>query len=175
MPTYGDGRTEYPYSPEKRKKQKYTLVTRVIDFAKLPVTSGVFGVGTGYATTAWALADVLEVIKIRAGQTVLGVQVEVLTISNDSGDFVTVGYGDDTAHWGKAWVYQINRGSPRMLVIPNDADKTGILMTKALEGTNGLYGGPVYFATADTVDITIGKASLTGKIRLIVHLLEDDR
>jgi len=172
MATYGDTKLEYPYSPQKKKKQKYNMITRVVDFTKLPTTSGTFG-KSGGATTAFGAADVLQTIYIRAGVTVLGVQIEILKTSNDSGDFITIGYGGEAARWGKVWLWQIARGSGGMLQQPNDTLTN--LASNVIESTSGWFGNPYYFTSADTIDITIGKASLTGKIRLIVHTLEDDR
>jgi len=33
----------------------------------------------------------------------------------------------------------------------------------------------MYFSSADTIDLVIGKAALSGKIRLIVHMVVDNR
>lgn len=170
MATY---RRQYPYMPEKRKKQKYSMLTRVIDFTNnLPVTSGERG-RDGSGTTAWAANDVLQAIQIRAGQTVLGVQVEIITKSADSLDFIEIGYGDDSDRWGK-------------LNLSAEAGVKGNLnraasgnRNKVSEGyypqIDGLLGGPHYFASSDTIDVKILRAAIQGKIRLIVHVLEDDR
>jgi len=155
MATYGDTAQEYPYKVEKRRKQKYSLITRVIDLTNnLPVTDAA---GT---TTAWAAGDVLEAIGIRAGQTVLGVQLEILTKSGDSGDVVDIGYGSDAVRWGRF----------------NLSDSTGVKDTLSHSVMiEDIFLQPLYFAAKDTIDITIRKAAIQGKIRLIVHVLEDDR
>jgi hypothetical protein len=176
MATYGDAPAEYPYSPPKRKKQKYSLMTRVIDFTNnLPITSGKWN-QTGNATTAWAVNDVLQVLRVRAGQTVLGVQVEILTYSSDSGDFIDVGYGSDANRWGRVDLY---RSSPatrsRTMQIFPDPQTRMTEDSDYMKNNFGLYGSPMYFSSGDSIDITIGKAAVQGKIRLIVHLLEDDR
>jgi hypothetical protein len=160
MATYGDSAKEYPYGPQRRRLQRYSLYTRVIDFTNnLPITSGQFK-GQGVATTAWAAADVLQAVRIRPGQTVLGVQVEVLTRSADSGDSITIGYGDDTDRWGR---FNLN-------------DSTGVKDTRTDKAQlSDYFLEPTYFASADTIDIIINKAALQGKIRLIIHLLEDNR
>jgi hypothetical protein len=163
MATYGDSAREYPYGVQRRKKQKYSLYTRVIDFTNnLPVTQGSWDadIGSMKGTTAWAAGDVLQTVRIRSGQTVLGVQVEILTRSADSGDSITIGYGNDTDRWGR---FKLN-------------DSTGVKDTRtdAAQIADYFYE-PTYFSSADTIDIIINKAALQGKIRLIVHLLEDDR
>ena len=181
MATYGDAPAEYPYSPQKRKKQKYTMVTRVVDFTNnLPITHGKWG-QTGAGTTAWAAADVLQAVHIRAGQTVLAVQIEVLTASVDTGDFITVGYGSEADRWGKLYLHRqkgLSTAETAQTVKQFPGDKIDTHSKKKLSvyvETGGMYGGAWYFATSDTIDVTIGKAALQGKVRLIVHLLEDDR
>ena len=165
MATYGDSASEYPYNPQKRRKQKYSLYTRVVDFTnKLPVTSHAPG-NEGFATTAWAAADVLEVFKIRTGQTVLGVQLEILTSSADKADIIQIGYGTDPNRWG---TYNLSKGAnikdyPYAEGVMRDATAVPIFVE------------PLYFSSADSIDITINRAAIQGKIRLIVHLLEDDR
>lgn len=185
MATYGDNPREYPYSPQKRKKQKYTMITRVIDFTtNLPITSGgyVDAASASSNTTAWAAADVLQAVQIRAGQTVLAVQVEVLTHSADTGDWIQIGYGSDTDRWGTVDLHlakgqsTANQLLAKMKQFPIEKEYLHITnkLQQILEGPS-MYGAPRYFASSDTIDIYIGKAAIQGKIRLIVHLLEDDR
>ena len=176
MATYGDNPAEYPYSPPKKKKQKYSLQTRIIDFTNnLPITSGVWG-GSGNATTAWALNDVLQVMRIRAGQTVLTIQVEILTYSADSGDHIDIGYGDDPARWGTVNLYQGASPGSKTRTMQKHQDELVMLKNdNFLEKALGMFDAPFYFASGDSIDITIGKAALVGKVRIIVHLLEDDR
>jgi hypothetical protein len=157
MATYNK---EYYYSRQRRKNQKYALIERIIDFAKLPMTSGHIEKGQ-INTTAWALNDVLEAIHLRAGTTVLGVQVEVLTASADSGDRFQLGYGSIPSKWG---VYSLYGQTSQ------DIDNTGFRDQGSFHQSDW-----VYFSSADTIDIKIRKAALQGKIRLIVHVLEDDR
>jgi hypothetical protein len=183
MATYGDGPGEYPYKPTKRKKQKYSMVTRVIDFTNnLPIISGT--IQSGKQTEAWAASDVLEAIRIKAGQTVLGVQVEILTRSTDSGDIIDVGYVSSTIdnsswRWGR---YNLSYGAPgddpTMINYPSNVNEGLINPLTAAYGPPVLpeqFVEPLYFASTDTIDITIRKAAVQGRIRLIVHLLEDDR
>ena len=165
MATYGDTAREYPYGIQRPKKQKYSLLTRVIDFTNnLPVTQGDWQAlpenGNMKGTTAWAAGDVLQAVRIRPGQTVLGVQVEILTRSLDTGDVITVGYGDETDRWGR---YNL---SDSAVVKDTNTHKAQL---------PDLFWEPKYFSSVDTIDIIIAKAALQGKIRLIVHLLEDDR
>lgn len=185
MATYGDNPREYPYSPQKRKKQKYTMITRVVDFTtNLPITSGGY-VDTASAssnTTAWAAADVLQAVHIRAGQTVLAVQIEVMTPSTDSGDWITVGYGSDAARWGKIDLFLAKGQSAANKLLAGvknfEPDRLNAHITNKLQQLiegGSMFGSPYYFASSDTIDIYIGKAVIQGKIRLIVHLLEDDR
>jgi len=163
MATYGK---QYRYNPPRRKKQRYALVERVIDFTNnLPETAGsidgrVANKGSAI-TTAWAADDVLQVMAIRAGQTILDVELEILVASADSGDRILVGYGDSLSQWGE---YILTRAGAE------DNATTGIRNSAGRH-----QSGPVYFGTPDTLDIVIKKAVIQGKIRLIVHLLEDDR
>jgi len=170
MATYGDYPREYPYIPQKRKKQKYTLVTRVVDFTNnLPITSGGYTDNRSASTntTAWAATDVLQFVHIRVGQTVLGVQLEILTASGDNADTVSIGYGTDADRWG---TYNLSKTAEvKDYPLADGAAQDDYL------GNAGLIGEPVYFSSADTIDITINRAVVQGKIRLIVHLLEDDR
>lgn len=167
MVIYGDSPREYPYYPTKIRKQKYSIKTRVIDFANKPITFGnkdhVAGGASGSTTTAWAATDVLRAIKVKAGQTVLGIQVEILTRSMDLLDVIGVGYGSDTTKWG---VYQLNRP---LGVVNGDS----INSIKEVRPDNFIE--PLYFSSDDTIDIYIYRAAMVGKIRLIVHLMEDDR
>lgn len=159
MATYGDSGGEYPYTNQKRKKLRYDIIEKVIDFAQLPVTTGTYG-KSGYSTTAWASGDVLQTIGIRAGETVLGVQPEILTKSVDSGDSIDIGYGDDADRWGRY----------------NLSDHEGM---KTVRSANvqlpDYFFEPVYFSSADTIDITINKAAIEGKIKLYVYVLKKDR
>jgi hypothetical protein len=135
----------------------------VIDFTNnLPITQGSFdsGVGNMKGTTAWAAGDVLQIMNVRPGQTVMGVQVEILTPSQDALDSIDIGYGSDTARWGR---YLLNEGAGQK----ND--------TTAKMQVPEDFVQPLYFSSRDTIDITVNRAALQGKIRLIVHLLEDDR
>ncbi|MHC4890591.1 MAG: hypothetical protein ACYTEO_14135 [Planctomycetota bacterium] len=171
MATYGDNPAEYPYMPQKRKKQKYSLVTRVVDFTNnLPITSGKWN-QDGNKTTAWAAADVLQLVHVRAGQTVMHVQVEVLTRSTDQYDNFTVGYGSDADRWGQYNLYGVdtdtNAGFPGV--------KSDSSVAHYRQHRPDVPVDPLYFASADTIDVTILRAAIQGKIRLIVHLMEDDR
>lgn len=160
MATYGSSPGEYPYNPQKVRKQKYSLFTRVIDFnGNLPVTAGDWRTD-GVTKTAWAAADVLQAVQIRPKQTVLGVQVEILTRSLDTGDTIDIGYGSDTNRWGR-----FNLSDT--VEVKDEITDAAQIPEQFLE--------PLYFSSADTIDVIINKAALQGKIRLIVHLLEDDR
>jgi hypothetical protein len=141
MATYGDSAREYPYGVQRRRKQKYSLFTRVIDFTNnLPVTQGSWDsdIGKMKGTTAWAVADVLQAVRVRAGQTVLGVQVEILTQSQDSGDSIDVGYGSETSRWGR---FNLNQAA-------------GVLNARTDKTQNADYFmEPLYFSSSDTIDI----------------------
>lgn len=157
MATY-TGR-HFPYSHPKRKKQKYSLMTAVVDLSKAPVTSGTAG-KDGAGTKAWAAGDVLQLFYIRAGQTVLGVQFELLE-SGTAKAGVDIGYGSDTDRWGRFAIDNTTIGVVNS--ISHDAQ------------INEPFIEPLYFASADTLDVKIWGTPTTGKFRLIVHLLEDDR
>lgn len=159
MATYN---VEYNWNPPRSKKQKYALWERVVDFSNAPRTPG-----TKTLTTAWAAGDVLEAVNIRAGQTVLGVQVEIMEMSGTANAWIEVGFGDDTDFWGK---YNIGTVNTNSLGVKYDGVDGG-------SGDNMIrnFGNPVYFSAKDSVDIKINKAITSGKVRIIVHLLEDDR
>lgn len=179
MATYGDNPREYPHLSQRYRKQKYSLIQRVVDFANLPITGGnkdhKAGGASGRATTAWAAGDVLEFIGVRAGQTVLGITVDVIEPSGDSGDWVEIGFEatGQAARWGRVSLYQEVRADDQMLPFADhlvQAKATAVLNKSA-----GMFGAPYYFTSKDTIDLTIGKAALVGKIRVVVHILEDDR
>jgi hypothetical protein len=157
MATY---RSEYKWNPPRRKKQRYALIERVVDFSKLPVTAGTPESLGSTVTTAWADGDVLQAIAIRAGQTVLGVRVELITPSVDSGDRITIGYGTKPSYWGTYNLYKFH----------NQANRTGWRDESKFHQAD-----PLYFSSADTIDITVKKAALVGKVRILIHILEDDR
>jgi hypothetical protein len=161
MATYGK---EFKWNPPRRKKQRYALIERVVDFSKNPITAGtdegrLQGNGSEI-TTAWAANDILEVMAIRAGQTVLGVQLEVIRNSSDSGDKIQIGYGTVPAKWGEYSLYKK----------ASQETTTGYVNEDAFH-----QSGWVYFSNPDTIDIKIRKAAIEGKVRVVVHILEDDR
>lgn len=158
MATYN---REYRYSPTRRRKQRYALIERVIDFTNnLPLTAAATHTNTTL-TKAWALDDVLQAINIKAGQWVTSVQVEVITASADSGDIIEIGYGSYPAYWGRYSLYRAGEGK--------------YVATGWREESKAHNRPPLRFASADTIDIKIKKAALQGKIRVVVHILEDDR
>jgi hypothetical protein len=164
MATYNK---EYRWNPPRRKKQRYALVERVVDFSKAPVTAGMMaddGIGT-VVTTAWASGDILEAIQIRAGQTVMGVEFELIKRAEDANAIVKIGYGSDDDYWG---IYQIAPGKPIK-------ERAQAKVVGSHKDDQRNFGNPLYFASADTIDIKLNSAITTGRIRLIVHLLEDDR
>jgi hypothetical protein len=160
MATYGK---EFKWNPPRRKKQRYALIERVVDFSKLPQTAGTAqpsDPNSSVITTAWAADDILQAFAIRAGQTVMGVQVETITASEDSGDRFQIGYGANPSYWGEYSLYRKVNGST----------ETGY------KDESGFHNqDPLYFSTPDTVDIKVRKAALVGKVRIILHILEDDR
>lgn len=160
MATYNSA---YRYNPQRRKKQRYVLIERVIDFTNnLPYDANKRNLNTDpTATIAWAAGDILEAVGVLAGQTVIDVQVEVMTKSTDSGDFITIGDGNNRERWGLVNLYHTS--------VPTAAQLADIGLDRPAQWA------PFYYSSADTIDIYIGKAALQGKIRLIVHMLEDDR
>jgi len=160
MATYGK---QFKWNPPRRKKQRYALVERVVDFSKVPVTSGLPESLGSEITTAWASGDVLQAIQIRAGQTVLGVQVEVIT-AGTNGTSVDIGDGDYSTRYGKVKFRRVKVGSKL---------KTG--WETADLGVENNFRVPKYYGSADTIDLVLAGTITAGKIRIIVHLLEDDR
>ena len=90
----------------------------------------------------------------------MGVQLDLLSKSPDIGDSIDVGYGDDTNRWGR---FDLSKN-------------TGIKNINS-DGAQipDMFFEPIYFDSRDTIDIIINKAVIQGKIKLIVHLLQDDR
>lgn len=163
MTTYN---REFKWNPPRRKKQRYALIERVVDFSKAPLTVSTTETKTEN-TTAWAAGDILEAIAIRAGQTVLGVEFELLTRSSTANAYVEVGYGSDSDYWGR---YMIGN-------VPSEAPEEVASSRRYGEHADQIrnFGSPLYFSSADTIDLKINKAITTGRVRLIVHILEDDR
>jgi hypothetical protein len=112
------------------------------------------------------------------------VQVEILTRSADTGDVIDVGYvsttqEDSSWRWGRYHlaIGDVNTGET-VINYPSFSNKglaKGGSPEVGLPVIPDAFMEPLYFSTADTIDIKIKKAALQGKIRLIVHLLEDDR
>lgn len=158
MTTYN---SEYYWRPARRKKQRYALIQRVIDFSQAPVTD------KNGSTTAWASGDVLEAIGIKAGQTVLGVQFEIIERTSTANAVIKVGYGSGTAFWGQ---YKISKPANSDFGFANndfDGSSHEALMLN--------FGNPIYFAAKDTIDVKINQALTNGRFRLVAHILEDDR
>lgn len=165
MATYN---RQYRYNPPRRKKQRYALIERVVDFSNAPVTAGVPDQpNSANITTAWAVGDVLEAIQIRAGQTVLGVEFELMKRSTTSNANVRIGYGSDADYWGK---FDISKAPANKKL-----ERANVQISGEHKDRQRNFNNPLYFASADTIDITINKAITAGKVRLIVHLVEDDR
>lgn len=163
MATYSK---EYYRNPARRKKQRYALMERVIDFNHKPMMD-VFANKEG----AWKANDVLEVIRIRKGQTVLGVQVEVLKTSTVSHARIKVGYGDKDDFWG---MYDLDK-TKKLAASITTGYKSNVPAGTVHTANMHSFGRPLYFSSADTVDITMTKALTNGRVRIVVHLLEDDR
>jgi len=159
MATYGDAGGEYPYKQQKEEKKVWAVITKIVDFAQLPITSGNID-SSGYATTAFASGDVLQMIGIKANETVMGVQVEILTKSVDAGDSIDVGYGGDTDRWGR---YDLSSD-----VGLKEVNSDGAQIPD-------MFFEPVTFSSADTIDLIINKAALAGKIKLTVYILKPNR
>jgi len=164
MATYNGG---YFHTQVRRRKQKYSLLERVIDFSKKPV----YGT-TGNLEKTWADSDVLEVFGVRAGQWVLGVSCEIIEQgTNKTG--LKVGDGTFPARYG---IIEFNqRGSGNGTGWVNDHADTLNSTQPGMVGAESNFGVPVHYATADTIDLTLDGTITKGKIRLVLHILEDDR
>lgn len=142
--------------PVRRKKQKYSLLERVIDFSQKPIIAG------QTIDLAWASGDVLEIIGIRAGQTVLHVEAEVLKKdAQTTPATIQIGDGDNASRWGSV---DVSNGK-RLTKKAEAADQTGI----------DFYSAIKHYSSADTIDLTIYDVLTTARVKVIVHLLEDDR
>jgi len=153
MATYN---RQYRKNPVQKKKQAYSLLERVIDFSQAPITGGEI------ITTAWAAGDVLEAIVIQPGQTVLHVECVVLNSSSlATVKPISIGDGDNPSRWGI-----IDLGTPVSITRKAElGDQAGV----------ELYSAPKHYTESDTIDVKLGAAFTNGVIKLIVHLLEEDR
>lgn len=150
MATYNMG--EWPHSPQKKIKQKFSVVTRTIDF-RVPPTEG-----STYTITAWAANDIIEFIGIRAGQTVLGLTVDVKETL--AGGRFEIGDGTWRGRWGS---YNMDIAGP---IDPHSGKVEG----------NEQYLFPHTYTTNDTIDIRIQSGTPTsGRAKICVYLVEDAR
>jgi len=148
MATYNMG--QWKQCPQRKVKQKLSTITRTIDFAIQPISSGF--------AAAWAAGDIIELIGIRAGQIVLGVTVDIK--KKLVGGRFEVGDGTHRGRWGS-----YNMGTEGVI-----DPHSGVV-----EG-NDQYFFPHTYASSDTIDIRIQSATPTsGRAQISVHIIEDDR
>lgn len=164
MATYNGG---YTYSKVRRRKKQYSLLERVIDFSKKPIDGT-----TGDLFKTWATGDVLEVFGIREGQSVLGVECEIIEQGTNK-TWLEIGDGYFSARYGT--VEFKKRGEGNGTGWANDHADTLNASQPGMLGAERNFGVPVKYATADTIDVTLHGTITSGKIRLVVHVLEDDR
>ena len=155
MATYDMG--QYSINPQRKTRKVFKAISRVVDFNVDPTTDAA---GT---TTTWAVGDVLEVIGIRAGTTVLGVDLEIMKRCLPDTARVKIGYGSDTDRWG---TWKIDGRTLGQLDPESDKKQGGVEQNFA----------PLTFSSADTIDmIMFNKIMTEGRIKLTVYVLEDAR
>lgn len=109
--------------------------------------TGVFAEVATYECSSTAAADVIQMIKVAAGVTLLDLHV----VFDDLGVGVTIDVGDGD--------------DPNRYIAAGDvATAAGVLRLNA--GT----GFPRTYDTEDTIDVTIGGAAATGTITLVALL-----
>lgn len=155
MATYDMG--QYRVNPQRKARKVFKAISRVIDFNIDPVTDGAGG------TTTWAVGDVVELIGLRAGTTVLGIDVELMKRCLPAGARVQIGYGDDTDRWG---TWEI------------DGTTLGQLDPESDKKQGGVYNNfaPLTLTNADTIDMVLfNKIMTAGRVKLTAYVLEDAR
>lgn len=134
-------------STAKRKKTSFAVYEATVDFGAPPKIHSAY---------TYQINDVIQAVPIKAGQTVLGVQVVVDTACATAGAKIKVGYGDDMGRFGAFAI-----------------TSAGSIDHATKEGGLDQNFAPLYFATADTIDVTVySKAISSGKVKLNVFVLD---
>lgn len=155
MATYNMG--QWKQNPQRKARKVFKAISRVIDFNIDPVTDAA---GT---TTTWAVGDIIELIGLRAGTTILGVDVEILKRCLPAGARVKIGYGSDTDRWG---TWKIDGTTLGQLDPESDNKQGGVVNNFA----------PLTLSSTDTIDILLfNKIMTAGRVKLTVYVLEDAR
>jgi hypothetical protein len=135
----------YPEIRQYKKHKKISVIEKVVnlggDYPARRLRDGLTDYETG---VPYALNDVIEVIGLRAGTTVLDIEVELLTVAGIyEGAHIDIGDGNDTDRYGRYDVQ--NSGS------------TGIIYAEEVlqEGRLGGRFHPYRYASADTIDVKI--------------------
>jgi hypothetical protein len=147
----------FPGDVQKRYNKRITMLERDFSFTDYPARTfakGGDGIASGdkdYETgVPYATNDVIELIGLRAGTTVIGVEVELVRFSSVVETQIEVGIGSDTDLFGLYDLYN-NKATARKLYPVDDRD--------SYKNTDDLILGrpfkPVYFPTADTIDIKL--------------------
>jgi hypothetical protein len=155
MATYNMG--QWKQNPQRKARKVFKAISRVLDFNIDPITDAA---GT---TTTWAVGDIVQLIGIRAGTTVLGVDLEIMKRCLPAGARVQVGYGSDADRWG---TWKIDGTTLGQLDPESDNKQAGI--------DNSF--SPLNFSSTDTIDITLfNKIMTAGRLKVTVYVLEDAR
>jgi hypothetical protein len=153
---------QYTAAPQKRKKMKLSLFEKTIDFSKVPNPSS-FG-----RTLAWASGDVIEFMGLRPGWIVVGFTAEVVkptTSESKSGHTITV---LDTFSNSIGWFRTGNDGITGRIVEYYGKDSGSGM-------ENGLFFSPIEAYISDTIDLKISHAFTTGRIKITLYIMEEDR
>lgn len=125
----------------------YTAPCAASTFPARMQEKGMFAVVATYEASAVAIDDIIQMFKVPAGCTVLGLRV----IFDDLGTDVTLDIGDGA-----------------------DTDRYFNNLDVATAAGNGTYSGlPVTYADEDTIDIVVAGGAATGTITLVAYLTRE--
>lgn len=155
MATYNMG--QWKQNPQRKARKVFKAISRVLDFNIDPITDAA---GT---TVTWAVGDIIQLIGLRAGTTVLGVDLEILKRCTPDTARVKIGYGSDTDRWG---TWKIDGTTLGQIDPESDNKQAGIENSFS----------PLNFTTTDTIDVLLfNKIMTAGRLKLTVYVLEDAR
>jgi len=148
---------QWKQNPQRKARKVFKAISRVLDFNIDPITDAA---GT---TVTWAVGDIVQLIGVRAGDTVLGIDIEILKRCFPAAARIQVGYGSDADRWG---TWKVDGTTLGQLDPESDNKQGGV--------TNNF--APLVFSSSDTIDVTLFDQIMTaGRIKLTVYVLENTR
>lgn len=168
MATYKSG--QFPYCVAKRRKQRFVQLEKVFDLSNKPYVSGTSN------TKSWAAKDVLQAFDIRAGQTVLGAQVEILEPSSKTTtQKILIGITKFPGLYGG---FDLGAGAYSGTTIQGyEAKQISWINNMDIEqkAANLPFWKPYRFNSKGTINLTMGAAFTSGRFRVVLHIMEEDR